>query len=286
MRLSVPVFLLVISLTPFTLAQHSGGGGGGGGGASSGASAGGSHGGSSSGGSWSGSSGGHGSGGSASHTSAGGHGSNGGTSHSRSGTSDPNKHSRNEAGRFESSGSYVSDIPRESAAVREHLLEHTLDRMELDLPSNLKTDRPISLHVPKHKGPGADNLLVGKKEKSKKPEPTKKPVEDKRVCGPGSAGRRCTVLSNRWNLTSGVYDSIQENCGDLDQRLTREEDKTAPLRSRQMLACVATPLSPECSSAGQAVAKADVKIGRLREKYQQCVIRDLHRHAQVIISRP
>jgi len=141
------------------------------------------------------------------------------------------------------------------------------------------------LHVPKHKGPGADNLLVGKKGKSK-PEPTKKPVEDKRVCGPGSAGRRCTVPSNRWNLTSGVYDSIQENCGELDQRLTREEDKTAPLRSRQMLACVATPLSPECSSAGQAVAKADVKIGCLREKYQQCVMRDLHRHVQVIISRP
>ncbi len=202
MRLSVPVFLLVISLTPFTLAQHSGGGGGGGGGggASAGASAGGSHGGSSSGGSWSGSSGGHGSGGSASHTSAGGHGSNGGTSHSRSGTSDPNKHSRNEAGRFESSGSYVSDIPRESAAVREHLLEDTLDRMELDVPSNLKTDRPISLHVPKHKGPGADNLLVGKNETSKKPEPTKKPFEDKRFCGPGSAGRRCTVPSNRWNI--------------------------------------------------------------------------------------
>jgi hypothetical protein len=158
--------------------------------------------------------------------------------------------------------------------------------MQFDLPSNLKTDRPISLGQPKHKGPGADNLLVGKKEKTKGHEPAKKPVEDKRVCGPGSAGRRCTIPGYRWNLTSGVYDSIQENCGNLDQRLTREEDKAAPLRSRQTVACVATPLSPECSSASQEVAKADVKIGRLREKYQQCVTRDLQQHARVIISRP
>lgn len=291
MRLSVPVFLLVISLTPFSLAQHSGGGGGGisgsgggGGGASYGGSGGGSHGGSSSGGSSSGgNSGGHGSAGSASHASAGGHGSNGGTSHSRLGTPDHNKHSRNDAGRLESSGSYASDIPRESAAVREHLVEHTLDRVQLDLPSNLKTDRPISLDLPKHKGPGAEQLLVGKKEKSKGPEPARKPVE---VCGPGSAGRRCTIPGYRWNLTPDVYNSIQENCADLDQLLTREEDKTAPLRSRQMLACVATPLNPECSSASHGVTKADVKIGRLREKYQQCVMRDLHRHVLLIIRQP
>jgi len=228
-----------------------------------------------------GNSGGHGSGGSASHASGGGHGSNGGTSHSRVPASDLNKHSRSDSGRFESTGSNASDI-RESAAVREHLVEHTLDRMHLDLPSNLKTGRPISLDLPKRKGPGADHLLVGKKQKSNEPE-RKKPVEDKRVCG---AGRRCTIPGDRWNLTSGVYDSIQENCGNLDQRLTREEDKTAPLRTRQMLACVATPLSPECSSTSQEVAKADVKIGRLREKYQQCVMRDLHQHAMVIVHRP
>jgi hypothetical protein len=293
MRLLVPVFLLVISLTPFSLAQHSGGSGGvggsagGGGGASYGGSGGGSHGGSSSGGSWSGgNSGGHSSGGSASHTSAGGHGSNGGTSSSRSGTSDLNKHSGNDTSRFESFGSYASDIPRESAAVREHLIEHTLDRMQFELPSNLKTDRPISSGPPKHKGPGADNLLVGKKEKtSKEPEPARKPVKFKRFCGPGSAGRRCAVSGYHWNLTPGVYDSIQENCGNLDQRLTREEDKTSPLRSRQTMACVATPLSPECSSASREVAKADLKIGRLREKYQHCVVRDLQQHARVIISR-
>jgi hypothetical protein len=158
--------------------------------------------------------------------------------------------------------------------------------MQIDLPSDLKTDRPISLNLPKHKGPGADNLLVGKKEKTRDPERARKPVKDKRVCGAGSAGRRCTIPDDHRNVTSGVYDSIQENCGDLDQRLTREEDKTAALRNRLTLACAATPLSPECSSASQKVAKADVKIGRLREKYQQCVMRDLHRHAQVIISRP
>lgn len=286
MRPLVMIFLLVISLAPFSLAQHSGGGGGGGGGGSGG-SGGGSHGGSSSSGSSSaGNSGGHGSGGSGSHTSSGGHDSSGGISHSRSGTSDPTLHSKSDAVGFESSGSYASGIPRESTAVREHLLENTLDRMQFDLSGNLKTDRPISLDPPKHKGFGADHLLVGKREKTRQPEPDKKRLDHERVCGPGSAGHRCTIPGYSWNLTSGVYDSIQENCGYLDQHLTREEDKTDPLRSRLTLACVATPLSPECTSVSQVVAKADVKIGRLREQYQNCVVRDLQQHARVIISRP
>jgi hypothetical protein len=161
--------------------------------------------------------------------------------------------------------------------------------MQLDLPGNLKTDHPIPLDLPKHKAQGPANLLVGKpagkEEKSEERRPAKKPVENKLVCGPGSAGRRCTIPGYHWNLTQGVYDSIEQNCGDLDQRLTREEDKTTPVRVRGMLACLPTPLSPECASASQEVAKADVKIGHLREKYQQCVTRDLHRHARVIISQ-
>jgi hypothetical protein len=157
--------------------------------------------------------------------------------------------------------------------------------MQFELPNNLKTDRPISSGPPKHTGPGAGNLLAGKKEKTIKEPAPAKPVTFKRFCGPGSAGHSCTASGFHWNVTPGVYDSIQESCGDLDQRLTREEDKTAPARARQAMACVATPLSPECSSASHEVAKADVKIGRLREKYQHCVVRDLQQHARVIVSR-
>jgi len=307
MRPSMLAVPLILALLPSTLAQHTSGGGGGGSGGSSGGysgggfsgSSGGSHGGGYSGGGGSGGySGGHSSGGTSSNGHAGvsSHVASGSSTHSPTGKEGSRSvvESNGEQRAF-----YYATNTGNPSAVHDHLLDETLAKIHLALPSNLATDQYVPAHLPKHQDPNKpDEILLGNNKKPKASSEDKaallRPCRGKNCaprlpvvqCSGQFVNGRCSLTNRVWNISNDAYTDIEENCGYLNRRLAKEQSKTAQLRDREQTACSPSLHGPDCASTTTKIAKQDSKIAQLRTQYERCVVKELHNKMLISISKP
>ncbi len=85
-------------------------------------------------------------------------------------------------------------------------------------------------------------------------------------------------------MSEQLYDTIQLDCGYLNQQLAREERKAGTRRGRRDTECQTNPLGSGCLSATRAVDKSDAKISQLHDRYDRCVLQDLRHKASFFIS--
>jgi hypothetical protein len=283
MRLSVLAVSLILLFSPSIQAQHSAGGGGGssGGGGGGGHSGGGGGGSSSGGSSHGGGSGSHGSGSSGSaHSGTSSHGAASAQGAAKTGVA-------HEGGALagEARASYYSSVPGDSPAVRDPLLDEALAGIRIEVPAGGKVEQPVRAEIEK-RGSEAN--------KRNKAEPAltirfpkhchgRKCVAPPPTCAPGNRITSCRPT--QWRLSEDMYESIHNQCGNLAQRLAREESRAGALRDRREKACSAGSVSPECAAATGSVARSDSRIARLRDQYQRCVFSDFRNTAAVSVSQ-
>jgi len=276
MRLSVlAVGLLLFSQTAFAQHQSGGSSSGGSSGSSGGYSGSGSHGGYSG----SSSSGGHsgggsyaGSYGSASSSHSGNH---GGTSGARSGISNsrsapaktnaasgPNLSAGYAVREGGARTSLYSTVPGETSFARDRLLDEALAKIRVEEPPIAKSGQPsraqetIKIRLP-------PNPCHGSK------------------CGPASPAHPGAAGTHErrivWQLSEPVFNDLQFSCGDLEQRVGKEKARAESMRDQQQVSCSANPSSSSCNSATRAVSKLDLKVRRLQDKFEHCVVSRLRR---------
>lgn len=269
MRLSVVAISLILLFSQGTLAQHSSGGGGSSGGGTS-------SGGSSSASSGAGSHGGGGSVGGSAHVST--------SSHVASGF----VHAPGKIDNLHATGSgpadeqpFYSSVRGESSEVHNQLLDQALAKLQYALPSNIKNDQPISAKSLKRIEPL--DQKAERKTEVKKEESDRKHCHGHH-CQPKLLTEYCAPGSN-WRMSQELYNTLQSDCGHLAAKLQQEENGVAALQTSQQIACVGSPVGAECSSATGVLNNLNAKIAQLHDRYDQCILHDLHHNAAVYVSQ-
>ena len=285
MRLSVIAVSLVLISSQSALAQHSSGGGGSsGGGTSSGGSSsgssGGSHGGSYSGGGSS--SGGHVSGGSSGSLASGSSGSAHATpSHAATGlVYSPGKidplHGT-VTGREGEAGFYLS-AHGDSPEVHNYLLDQALSKIQFTVPTNLKSEQPISAK-------SLRRVEIDPARKTERKPDLRKEEPDRKHCHGHNCKFTTCTLGSTWRMSEDLYSTILDDCARLSAKLTKEGSKALALQDRRGSVCATDPIGSACISATQAVNRLSAKISQLHDRYDQCVLHDVRRKAVIRVSQ-